>query len=199
MKKFSLIIILSLLISSLLGCGNRSPKTEYYILSSKIPAIDIEVDYQNKIKLFKVNIPSYLDRNSIVLRNSSGVKLDIAEYNVWAENLDRGIERILKDVLRPELALYQITFEQRLSGNNIPQLSLDILRFDSTLGADSVLEAYWILSGKNGEMLDQGFFYNKIPSGNTFESLVKAQSELIVLLGKSMIIPLSKTFITTDN
>jgi len=199
MKIFSLSILLSVLFSLLLGCGVRSPNPEYYILDNPKQTIHNEVDFANKIQFAAVNIPSYLDRKSIVMRNANNVQLNIAEYHVWAESVDLGIGRILKGVLRQGLIKYEIMLEQVPSIKNIPQISLNILRFDSTMGSNSVLEAHWVLFDENGEIITQGFFHNEIPTGNSFDSLVKAQSQLVILLGQAMIIPLSKVFAEIEN
>lgn len=200
MKNFTLTITSILLFSLLLGCGSRSPNTEFYILDNPKQTKNVDLDFKNKIQFYEVKIPSYLDRPSIVMRNANNVQLDIATYYVWAESLDLGIERILKNILRSELAEYEIMLEQIPNVKNIiPQISLNILRFDSTMGSNSVLEAHWILFDKDGKIITQGFFHNQIPCGTDFDSLVKAQSQLLVQLGQAMVIPLSKVFAKTEN
>lgn len=199
MKKIYLIIMLSLLTSLLLSCGSRSPNTEYYILNSPQQTVNVETNFKNKIQFAAVNIPSYLDRKSIVLRNPNKVQLDIAKYYVWAESLDLGIERILKNILRKGLVKHEIMLEQIPNNRDLPQISVDILRFDSTIDSNSVLEAHWILFNKDGKIITQGFFHKELPAGNSFDSLVEAQSQLVILLGQAMLMPLSKVFVNAKN
>ncbi len=197
-KSLQLCLCLFLLI--LLGaCGGRSASTSFYVLDSgeTTPVIAFdnisEQDDMPKIQLRSVDIPNYLDRNSIVTRESGGVRLHIASFDSWAESLDSGSKRVIAEVLTP-LLLEKGVLLQPLDDDSLGpwKIAVQIQRFDGTLGQDVVLDARFTVYDRYDVTYVSGAFVDKAPAGITYASLVQAQSDLLKKFATSMATPITK-------
>ncbi|MEG2171710.1 MAG: PqiC family protein [Desulfovibrionaceae bacterium] len=195
MKKFSflpLILCASVVLGLGFGCAGRSPATNYYVLDSEQKPVENAPSPKMAVQIRPVNIPNYLDRNSIVTRSPNTVQVTLADYHQWAESLGSGMRRVLAEVLAPRLALQNVSLEPADDHSNGPlQLFVQVLRFDGTFGADAILEVRWTLRTVNDKIAAQGNFMEHQPAGLSYESLVKAQSALLVRLGESLVNPLA--------
>lgn len=192
-KTLSVFFVAALLLSALVGCAGRSPATMHYVLSSGQPKVADSNNSSASLQLRKVDVPDYLDRNSIVTREPNNVRLTLAEYHKWAESLSAGMQRVLAEVLSPRLATLNVSLEPLDDDSKGPlQIFIQVLRFDGTLGADTTLDTRWTLRTQNDKIVEQGTFLESIPAGTTYDSLVLAQSQLLVRLGEHMAPLLSK-------
>ncbi len=190
-------IFLSLCFILLLNaCGGRSDSTSFFILDSGevTPVLAINDLNENeiiKIQLRAVDLPKYLDRNSIVTRDQGGVLLDISSFNSWAENLDDGSKRVIAEVLTP-LFLEKGVLLQPLDDDSFEhwKIFIQIQRFDGTLGSDAVLDARWTVRNHRDVTLISGAFVDKTSAGSSYSSLVQAQSNLLKKLATSMVEPI---------
>ncbi len=174
---------------SFAGCGGRSPATMYYAMQSDISAPGTSNLSGNKeVALYKVDIPAYLDRNSIVSRDPDGVRLSIAEYHQWAEPVDRGVRRVLSETLAPVVlgnGGVLLASNDSTSSASI-RVYVDIQRLDGTLNGDAVLSASFTVRDRDEKVLSRGLFSESEAAGQTYDSMVAAESRLLVKFGKSM-------------
>lgn len=188
-----LFLCASLILSVSFGCVGRSPETFFYVLNSnQKPPQAISVK-KAALQFRRIDIPGYLDRNAIVTRSPNTVQLTLADYHQWAESLNFGMRRVLAEVMAPRLADNAISLEPFDAEEPGPlQIFIQVLRFDGTLGGDTFLEARWTLRTHVDKIVAQGTYTDNQPAGLNYESLVKAQSTLLVNFGEALIAPLSK-------
>ncbi len=175
----------------------RSPETNYYILNSG-ETTPIALDNLNnaeqmpKLQLRNIDLPQYLDRNSIVTRDADGVRLTLANFESWAESLDNGTKRVVAEVLTP-LLLEKDILLQPLDDDSIDpwQIFIQVHRFDGTIGQSVVLDARWTVRDSQDETLTSGAFVEKAPAGADYQSLVQAHSTLLKKMAQSMIDPIA--------
>lgn len=192
--RLGLVMLLSFTMLS--GCMGRSPATTYYILDSGLSTPSLEADKTDsrpRLQLRRVDIPGYLDRNAIVTRDTGGVRLNLAEFHNWAESLSGGMQRVLGEVLTPQLLERGVLLQPLDDDARGPlQIFVQIQRFDGTLGGEVVLDARWTLRDSDDKTVARGAFVDKETAGATYDSLVQAQSELLRKLGHSMVEPVVK-------
>lgn len=186
-------VCVSLLIGASFGCA-RSPVTHYYVLNST-PHVTADFPApKTSVQLRRINIPAYLDRNSIVTRSSNTVQLTLDEFNQWAEALNYGMRRVLAEVMAPRLAAQGVTLEPFDADESGPlQIFVQVLRFEGIFGGDVLLDARWTVRTSHDKIIAQGNFVETCPAGLNYESLVKAQSALLIRFGEALVPHISKT------
>ncbi len=166
-----------------LGCVKSAP-TSYYLLDSGQPPPQTGTLPDKMLRLGAVGLPEYLDRRDMVLRHDQSSQLEVAGLHQWAEPLDKGVHRVLREVLTPRLAFGGYTLlSDSDAGEHTPILLVDILRLDGDFNANSSLSARWQLRDRLGVVLAQGLFSAEQPSGPDFASLARSQSLLVQRLG----------------
>jgi len=171
------------LILILSGCGS-SPKTNFYYLEQPVNSKLTRIEYGITIGIDTVNIAPYLDRPQIVTRVSPH-KLELSEFNRWAEPLKSNISRVIAVELSNLLVSNRVFVLPRRD-KKIPldyRVSVDINRFDGQLNKDVNLSARWSLYDKNKKLiLTKISIINKSISGNTFEHLIDAENRTLQTL-----------------
>ncbi len=181
------VLYLGLLLSMVMLTACAEPKpTTFYVLDSNTRSPMEELQATNtkrmpKVLLQEIKIPDYLDRDALVNRPSHGVKVEIASFNSWAEGLEGGIQRVLSDVLMNTLLERRVAL---LSIDNdsakAKKLYVFIQRFDGQLGGSATIDARWTLHNHALEAVASGAFVDSMPAGPTYDSMVAAQSKLLV-------------------
>lgn len=169
-----------------LGCVKSAP-TSYYLLDSGQPPPQTGALPDKMLRLGAVGLPEYLDRRDLVLRHAESSLLEVAGLHQWAEPLDKGVHRVLREVLAPRLAFggYSLLPDSD-AGEHAPILVVDILRLDGDFNSDSSLTARWQLRDRLGATLAQGIFSAEQPSGPDFASLARSQGVLVQRLGEHL-------------
>lgn len=180
----------------LTGCIANTAATNYYILDSGLTTPNLSADRGDarpRLQLRRVDVPGYLDRNAIVTRDGSGVRLNLAEFHNWAEPLTGGMQRVLSEVLTPQLLELGVLLQPLDDDSRGPQqIFVQVQRFDGTLGGEVVLDARWTLRDSDDKTVARGAFVQKENAGASYDSLVEAQSLLLRKLGQSMVEPIGK-------
>lgn len=191
-RTLTLVLCAGLLLATSFGCA-RSAATYYYVLNSDQKIIEDIPTPKASVQLRRVDIPAYLDRNSIVTRANNTVQLQLAEFHQWAEGLNQGMRRVLAEVLAPRLAEKNVTLEPLDADESGPlQIFVQVLRFEGTFGGNVLLDARWTLRNNHEQIIAQGNFMDTCPAGLDYESLVKAQSALLIRFGESLVPHVSK-------
>ncbi len=190
----TLILTLSLLLTA---CSMRSPETTFYILDSgeSTPIAlgnNKDLEKMPTLQLVQVDMPKYLDRNSIVTRDSNGVRLNMASFDSWAEPVESGATRVMAEVLTP-LLLKQNVLLQPLDNDSLTplQIFVQVQRFDGTIGQSVTLDARWTVRDRRDDIIVSGAFVNQAAAGQDYTSLVQAHSVLLKQLAKSMAEPIA--------
>lgn len=144
MKTISIAILTGTL--GLSGCATTKP-TSFYMLQpiATVPADTMRVSTTTPVALGvgPVELPHYTDRPEIVTRGD-GNRLDMAEFSQWGEPLDDNVTRVLAENLSMLLPTQKAeVFPWKRAADIDYQVTVEVSRFDATLGGDAVLAARW--------------------------------------------------------
>ncbi|MGI9336509.1 MAG: PqiC family protein [Gammaproteobacteria bacterium] len=128
------------------GCATSKPTT-FYLLQpiATIPATATPVSTSTPVALGvgPIELPHYTDRPEIVTRGD-GNQLDVAEFSQWGEPLDDNVTRVLAENLSMLLPTQRAeVFPWKRAAQIDYQVTVEVSRFDGTLGGDAVLAARW--------------------------------------------------------
>ena len=182
-------LALLLLTLCLQACGKSSP-TNYYALSSNINLQTQDRLPKTTLRLARVAIPPYLDRETIVTKKPDQVQLAVDSVQVWAEPLSDGVRRILQNELAAPLLEHNITVLPLASeSSGTYTLLIDILRLDGQLGSKVNLSAQWsLVTSQANQTLDDGIFSaEQVLTEGSYQELVAAESILLQNFAKHLL------------
>jgi hypothetical protein len=133
-----------LLAFALTACGS-SPKTQFYTLDAAPEKGAIRHGpVPTPIEVGHVNLPSTLDRQSMV-RQESGERLYISDQERWAAPLDELTRRVLTEDLRDRLPPGSVLAPGDATPPQIRTLLLNVQRFMADPAGRVALETDWTL------------------------------------------------------
>jgi len=183
MRIFAIILLLTSL--GLVGC-TRSPQSNFYVLSSRNSNVETTqsklLHHKFVVGIGPVIIPEHLDRPQIITRTTDNL-LHLAEYNRWAESLEKNFSRILMEDLSPALSRYKIAVVPWKRSITLHyQVVVEIDRFDGVVGERAVLKARWrIVNVKEKQKLlvIKRSSYVEPVTDDSYEALVSAMSKMV--------------------
>ncbi|WP_034642142.1 PqiC family protein [Desulfovibrio inopinatus] len=182
--RIPLLLSCVLLIFLLAGCGMSAP-THFYTLS---PAESTALDESKCISVGvgPVRVASYLDRDSIVTRNSAN-QLHVAEFDEWAEPLQDGLANVVAENIQGLICTQPITVHPWPIGiSPAYQVTIQVQRLDGTLGKDVTLQATWSIVNAEGAMQQWQTFSQHTACGLTYNDLAASASQLIAEMSKDI-------------
>ena len=185
-NRFIIWIIAAVLLVGV-GCSTTPPPTFYQLdepantmLSGLMRGVAIGVG--------PVNLPAYLDRPQIVTR-ATDHKLNLSEFNRWAEPLKESVTRVIGVNLSNLLETTRI-YRVARRNKELPldfRIELDIPRFDGKLGGDILLVARWSLYGSDEKVLMTKVSIITEPSGGEgYDNLITAQNRALQALSREI-------------
>ncbi|MDR3568119.1 MAG: PqiC family protein [Syntrophobacteraceae bacterium] len=143
-------------LAALGGCARSTP-VNYYILRSlqgPLPRTKAAGPVRPMVvAVGPVTIAGYLDRPQIVTRSSPDT-LQFAEFDRWAEPLDKNLARVLADDLSALLCGARLcVFPWPGSMPVRYQVTLTIVHLEKVPGQKVLLDASWNVLGDNGHKL----------------------------------------------
>ena len=131
---------------TLAACGlpGESAPTNYYLLDPIEPGAERAAGGAIRLALEPVEIPGYLDRQSLVTRGPDN-QLAVSSFHQWAEPLTANVTRVLAENLR--LLLDQtdvVQLPSQLAGFNA-ELQVEVVRFERTADGPVRLVARWVV------------------------------------------------------
>jgi uncharacterized lipoprotein YmbA len=172
---------------SLLG-ASTTPARSYVLTPAEAPGDGVAALPSATIGLLPIGIPGYLDRAAIVTRASHD-ELRLAERDLWAEGVDRGIARVLVQNLtrlRPDRAFEAFPWRRarRLDGS----IALTIERFDGPLGGEVELVARWTVTGPDGStvLAARRASFHEQAAEASYDAQVAAMSRALVQLSQAV-------------
>ena len=170
-------IFLCILLAALAGCAT-SPPARFYLLNapSPQPTAQHEQEKSKRVSL-QVQIPDYLDRPHIMVRESTH-RLSLAELDRWAEPLSRMLTR----AVTRHLASGSLPVQVNAPGPVREDLRIwiKILRLDGTPGGKVTLEAKWQISPADNASGRINYFSAAASApGQDIEGLVQAHEQVI--------------------
>lgn len=173
------------------ACGKSAP-TYYYLLESGEKPFAVSALPATSLRIAHVGIPGYLDRQGVVGRSEGNPLLNVNNFDIWAEPLDQGVRRVLREVLSPLLLTGDIAVQTTDDTGWKAALLVDILRLDGAPGETVRLEARWSLLDSADKVMARGSFADSADcpaaqSGTAAtSSLVRTQSLLVQRLGRAL-------------
>jgi hypothetical protein len=128
-----------------------------------------------------IHIPKYLDRPQIVTR-ATEQRLQLGEFDRWAEPLESAFPRVLVENLSRILATEEVTLWPSANRPMVTQrLAVEVIRFDGTPDGAAALVARWTVLGKDGnEIVPPTRSEFVIPSPSPgYEGMAKALSQAV--------------------
>jgi uncharacterized lipoprotein YmbA len=182
------LLIIAAALFGLVGCATTPPPTFYQLeepASTQLSGLGRGI----AIGVGPVTVAAYLDRPQIVTR-AKAHELKLSEFNMWAEPLKESITRVIGVNLSNMLQttrIYRIPRRDRA----IPlsyRVSLDVARFDGTLGGDVQLVARWTLYKGQGEdaLLTRVSIIVEPSGGDGYEKLITAQNRALQALSREI-------------
>ncbi len=181
MKRSPALLLLSiLLLCSLTACGHSVP-TAFYALESASGPAQADTLPERTLRIARVAMPAYLDRNGIVSRSKGRSRIDVGTVHVWAEPLAYGIARVRNEELTAPLLAKGLAVLPAASEDKADYtLYVDLLRLDGGLGHVTELAAHWTVERADGERMGKGLFAARDDAlSGSYEDMAAAQSRLV--------------------
>ena len=174
----TVIITVSILIIS--GCA-RTPPPTYYQLEEPANIQLSGIERGVAVGVGPLNLPSYLDRPQIVTRATEH-RLELSEFNRWAEPLKESILRVIAVNLSNKLESTRVFgLPRRDSGVPLEfKVEISIARFDGKLGGEVLLVARWILTDQDSQLISTKVsIIREQSSGAGYDELIQAQNKTL--------------------
>ena len=171
------------------GCAS-TPPSRFYVLSP-MQGDQRQAAFNEAcvaISVGPIELPDYVDRSQIVTRISPN-KLNLAEFDQWAEPLKESFSRVLMENLSILLCADPISlYPSRGPTANDYRVEVEVIRIDGRLGDQATLVARWIiLDEKDGTILFTMKSNLSSPAqGGDYEALVSAQSQTLAALSREI-------------
>ena len=178
------VILFGAVLAALIGCGTTAP-SKLYTLDSLTGGGDetpvVSNEHLLAVHVGPVQLPKYLDRPQIVTRLSPN-KIQIADFDRWAEPLKDNILRVLVEnlsLLLWEKHIAVSSWQESASADY--RVSVNVSRFDGQLGGNVVLMVNWTIYNKanNKAMLGNKSLITEASIQPNYESLVSANSRAL--------------------
>jgi uncharacterized lipoprotein YmbA len=170
------------------GCA-VTPPPDFYQLDESASTRLSGLERGIAIGVGPVNLEPYLDRPQIVIRGA-GHKLELSEFNRWAEPLKDSISRVIIINLSNMLESTRV-FKVPRRNKTISlefRIEIDIARFDGELGANALLVARWTLYGRQEKALLTKVSIIRVSSGGEgFDNLIAAQNRTLQNLSQEIV------------
>jgi len=180
------------LLSLLLLCGCASKPSNYYILNSlqsAAPGVEMaRTDNDLTIGVGPINIPEYLDRPQMATRSTPD-SLQFAEFDKWAEPLQKNLTRVLAENLAILLSTDRVGVYPWLTGTQVQyQVTVDITQLERMPEGKVILAARWNVLGDHGDnllLVKSSRFSIPIESAG-YEGIASAESRAVEALSREI-------------
>jgi hypothetical protein len=177
--------LIALVVSA--GCG--SSPTRFYALSALPqgggPAGGV-VRSGPALGIGPVSVPERLNRPEIVTWVNDNM-LHLAEFDLWAAPLQDSVTRVLAENLSVLLPTDRVAIFPWPSDMPVEyEVRVEVARFEGTLGRECSLIARWSIVRRGDKQTRAGRSSHTEPAGDTYTTLVAAQSRLIAALSRDI-------------
>jgi len=151
----------------------KTDQTDFYVIRPAMNVSPIDIKSNCDINMLNVVVPSYMERNQIVMLNNSNV--EISELNQWAESPMDGIERALQDNLTRASDKFSIyTYPGVSFQKDAIILRVFVSECIGKLGGNLIFKGRWQMAIEGSPtQLSEPFSYT-IPCGDSCVTYVEA-------------------------
>ena len=189
-------LVLVLLGLSLAGCGSFSPRPDpsrfFTLTAIAQPAAPAAKESSNaggiSLGIGPIRLPGYLDRQEIVTRVSPN-RMDLSEYDRWAEPLETNFNRVLAQNLAVLLNTDQlVSYPWEMNRRPAYQVEVEVLHFETNVGGDVEMSARWTVLDPNKKIrLKSGeTVLTRQPAAKSTDASVAALSETLGDLSRAI-------------
>lgn len=182
MKKWCRGSVLGLIVGVMAGCVTATPASQFYVLAGDetLTPLAQNSPLQGKsIAVGLVEIAPYLDCLQIVTK-ASCYKLEMAEFNQWAEPLRDNLSRVVRENLAKLLGNQRISaYPSRSAQQSDIQISIEVLRMDVNEANHAVLVVRWDVQDSQNRRggISRRSSFDTVLGENGFDAVAKALSE----------------------
>jgi uncharacterized lipoprotein YmbA len=181
MIRLTLALLTAALLATLSGCGT-SASVRYYGLVPVSGEPEYRIPDETSISVGPFRVAEYLNRSQIV-RRGDGVRLDLGEYDRWAEPLAKSFQRTVADNLASLLGSDRVLeFPAGNTLRNAYILLAQMTRFDTDPNGFAVLEVQWGIKDASDTMVVSGRrsrYTSPIDNLDDFDAVVTGLSQTI--------------------
>ena len=192
----------ALLSIGLSGCGS-SPAARFYTLTPTVETVAPDAGEQIMVGLGPMRIPEYLNRSQMVVRGP-GAKLEVDEFERWAEPLGEALLRVVSsdvDNSLPEVTVVTFPWETVLRRQVDYRLGGDIVRFESDQSGRVILEVQWGIADRNDNpvmSVRRSRHEARATSGDDPASVASAMSATLGMFSREIVAELGKLLAEHD-
>jgi len=135
-----------------------------------------------------IKFPEYLDRAEIVTRSNNN-KITLSHFDLWAGSFAEDFSQVLAENVSVLLSTENvIVYPRPRSASARYRITMDVIRFDGSLGGDVSLIVRWaILEGKERKVVFARKSTITEPSGvQGYEAMVVANSRALEKLSREI-------------
>jgi len=187
-SRFAAILIVLMVLS---GCAGSKPANYYVLYSIQNPVPQVRAagtEQDLAIGVGPIKIPDYLDRPQMAAR-SGGSGLQFAEFDKWAEPLEKNLTRVLADNLSILVPTERVSvFPWARAVPVRYQVTVEIVQLEKMPDEKVILDARWnILENDGGKLLvmKRSKFTLPVESAG-FEGVASAESRAVDALSRDI-------------
>lgn len=188
------LVTLCVALALLTASCSSSPRVDYYTLQPIAGRVEVAPANARILGLGPLEVPGYLDRPQLVTQTSGG-KVNVDEFNRWAEPLAVALPRILTanlDELLDSVVVVGFPYGAQVQ----PDLRLtgQVIRFDTDQSGEAVLEVQWgVLDDKANSVLTsrRTRYTAQASSARDPEAVVEAMNQTLTAFSRDIASQLS--------
>lgn len=193
-QKSTLAAVLTCSLIALTGCASSPPVNYYQLEALDQTPIKDSAD-SPVLALGPILLPDYLGRTQMVIRGE-GARLQLDEFNRWAEPLKEAVPRIVasnldglvRDFVVVQFGGRAVAADFRLFGS--------VRRFDADTRGQAVLIVQWGMNSNLGEPVlppRTARYETSTPAGASPEDVAQAMSSLLADFSRDIALAMSRS------
>lgn len=184
-KSCALVLAAGMLL--LAACGT-TPPTKFYTLSAEATGkVDADSSRSVVIGIGPIEVAPYLERSQIVTRTDE-TRLNLTEFNRWAEPVENNIANVLAVNLARLLPAAQPIVRPWADAGAEYHVLVKVLRFDSDPAGNVRLNASWGIQRSSTRSMPviRDAVINQPSAGEDYESITKNMSRALATLSEQI-------------
>ncbi len=171
------LFLITCVVATAAGCAS-SPSRFYTLNSTATGDGTTAVSYG--VAVGPVSIPALVDRPQFMVQVATN-RVEVDEFNRWAEPLNNNIARVVAGDLATLLGTPQVAMAPLANFNPAYRVSIDIQRFESVRGKSVLIEAVWVVhrTAAGGATCSGRTVASELVSGDSFDALAAAHSRAL--------------------
>lgn len=165
------------------GLGGRTPPSRFYLLAPL--AAPTDQGGGPSLGIGPIRLADYLDRPQIVTR-SDRFRIELGEFDRWAEPLDAAVSRVLAADLAALLGSDRVRrYPWRDPRNVEVQVEVDVLRFDGPVAGPVELVAHWRVERSDRSVERTAHLVEPL-EGQGYEAFAAGMSRALLALSREI-------------